>query len=159
MTPFSPTSPELTLPSLTLPSTSGPLTLSAPRAGLLILYFYPKDATPGCTNEALQFAALFPEFKKRRVTIWGVSRDALVSHQKFKEKQMLPFELLADTDETLCRHFDVIKPKTLYGKTVRGIERSTFVIDRQGHVLNAWRKVKVEGHAQEVLNWIDQHPI
>ena len=120
----------------------------------VVLYFYPKDSTPGCTTEAQQFRDLFPAFTQAGCVIAGVSRDSLPSHDNFKSKQDLPFELLADTEETLCQQFSVIKDKKLYGKPVRGIERSTFVIDRTGTLRREWRGVKADGHAQEVLDYV-----
>ena len=120
----------------------------------LILYFYPKDNTPGCTTEAMQFRDLHADFVKAGCVIAGVSRDSLRSHENFKAKQELPFDLLSDTEEKLCTQFSVIKDKKLYGKPVRGIERSTFVIDRNGVLRREWRGVKAQGHAQEVLDFI-----
>lgn len=121
---------------------------------ITVLYFYPKDSTPGCTTEAQQFRDLHPEFVAAGCVIAGVSRDSLRSHENFKAKQGLPFDLLSDADEQLCARFGVIKDKKLYGKPVRGIERSTFVIDRGGVQRHEWRGVKAEGHAQEVLDFI-----
>ncbi len=120
----------------------------------LVLYFYPKDSTPGCTTEAQQFRDLYPDFLAADCEIIGVSRDSLRSHENFKAKQNLPFALVSDADEALCSLFSVIKDKKLYGKTVRGIERSTFVLDRSGTILREWRGVKVPGHAQEVLDFV-----
>lgn len=119
-----------------------------------VLYFYPKDNTPGCTNEGMQFRDLHAKFVKAGCAIYGVSRDSLKSHENFKSKLGFPFELLSDPDEIACKAFDVIKMKNLYGKKVRGIERSTFAIDAQGVVRREWRGVKVPGHAQEVLEFI-----
>ena len=119
-----------------------------------VLYFYPKDNTPGCTAEGMQFRDLSPQFKKLGCAIYGVSRDSIKSHENFKAKLSFPFELLSDTEEEACKAFDVIKMKNMYGKKVRGIERSTFVIDAKGIVRNEWRGVKVPGHAQEVLDFI-----
>ncbi|HVI59227.1 MAG TPA: peroxiredoxin [Luteimonas sp.] len=118
----------------------------------LVLYFYPKDSTPGCTTEGLDFNALLPKFRKLDATVVGVSRDSLRSHQNFCAKQGFRFELASDADEALCRAFDVIHEKTMYGRTVLGIERSTFLVDPEGRVAAAWRKVKVPGHAQAVLD-------
>jgi thioredoxin-dependent peroxiredoxin len=120
----------------------------------VVLYFYPKDNTPGCTTEGLQFRDLHAQFKKLGCTIYGVSRDSLKSHENFKSKMGFPFELLCDAEEVACQAFGVIKMKNMYGKKVRGIERSTFVIDAQGLVRREWRGVKVPGHAQEVLEFI-----
>lgn len=139
----------------TLPATGGHVfNLAALRGTLLVLYFYPKDSTPGCTSEAQQFRDLYREFVAAGCSVFGVSRDSLRSHENFKAKQGLPFELLSDGDEALCRQFDVIRTKKLYGKEVRGIERSTFVIDRDGVLRREWRGVKVPGHAQEVLDYV-----
>ncbi len=117
----------------------------------VVIYFYPKDATPGCTQEGLDFKALHAKFKRANTVIFGVSRDSVASHERFKEKQGFPFELLSDPDEALCKKFDVIKEKNMYGKKHMGIERSTFLIDADGKLRNEWRKVKVKGHAEEVL--------
>lgn len=122
------------------------------RGHCYILYFYPRDDTPGCTLEGAQFRDLYAEFKKARVMVFGVSRDSLVSHEKFKAKMNFPFELLSDQDESLCRLFGVIKEKNMYGKKVMGIERSTFLMGPNNNIVREWRGVKVEGHAAEVLN-------
>jgi peroxiredoxin Q/BCP len=144
-----------TIPEFQLPATGGqPFSLAAVRGKTLILYFYPKDSTPGCTTEAQQFRDLHEEFLQAGCVIAGVSRDSVKSHENFKAKQNLPFELISDADETLCTQFAVIKEKKLYGKLVRGIERSTFVIDGQGVLRREWRGVKAPGHAQEVLDFI-----
>ena len=116
-----------------------------------VLYFYPKDDTPGCTIEGKDFRDRYADFGKLGVRIVGVSRDSLASHAKFQGKYELPFELLSDPDETLCKQFDVIKNKNMYGKKVRGIERSTFLVDAAGVLRAEWRKVKVDGHVAEVL--------
>ena len=138
-----------------LPATGGlSFRLSANAGKSVVLYFYPKDSTPGCTTEAQQFRDLHPEFAAAGVVVVGVSRDSLRAHENFKAKQQLPFELLSDADETLCDAFAVIKQKKLYGKEVRGIERSTFVIDAAGALRREWRGVKVPGHAQEVLDFV-----
>jgi peroxiredoxin Q/BCP len=118
----------------------------------LVLYFYPKDDTPGCTDEGRQFAALAEQFAARRCSIFGVSRDTVASHERFKAKFSFPFELLSDPDEIACALFGVIKMKNMYGKQVRGIERSTFLIDAEGHLRREWRGVKVPGHGQAVLD-------
>lgn len=142
----------LAVPDFSLPATGGrTFRLSELRGQPLVIYFYPKDSTPGCTNEAGQFRDLHGEFVKAGGSVWGVSRDSLKSHENFKAKLGLPFELLCDADELACGLFDVIKMKTLYGKPVRGIERSTFLIDRQGRLAREWRGVKVDGHAAAVL--------
>lgn len=117
----------------------------------VVLYFYPKDATPGCTTEGRDFRDLYARFRRQNTRIFGVSRDSVASHEKFKAKQEFPFELLSDPDEDLCRQFDVIKEKSLYGRKFMGIERSTFLIDADGKLRKEWRKVKVKGHAEEVL--------
>lgn len=142
------------VPDFSANTTAGLFTFSAsnPRSGKsLVLYFYPKDATPGCTTEAMQFRDRYPEFQKLGCTIIGISRDSLKAHLNFKSKLGLPFELLADTDESVCRLFDVIKTKNMYGKQVQGIERSTFLVDSAAVVRGEWRKVKADGHADEVL--------
>ena len=137
------------------PATGGkPFRLSDQKGKIVVLYFYPKNSTPGCTTEAQQFRDLFPAFTQAGCVIAGVSRDSLRSHDNFKSKQDLPFELLADTEETLCQQFSVIKDKKLYGKPVRGIERSTFVIDRTGILRREWRGVKADGHAKDVLDYV-----
>ena len=141
------------IPHFSLPSTTDqPFQLSDYLdQQALVIYFYPKDNTPGCTTEGQDFRNLYPQFKALNVEIVGVSRDSVTSHSKFKTKLNLPFALLSDTDETICKLFDVIKLKTLYGKTSLGIERSTFLIDKQGILRQAWRKVAVKDHAQTVL--------
>lgn len=119
------------------------------RGQWLVLYFYPKDATPGCTQEGCDFRDYFTTFQN--TTIFGISRDSLQSHERFKNNQHYPFDLIADTNEVLCKAFDVIKMKNMYGKQVRGIERSTFIVDPKGIVRHVWRKVSVKGHVQDVL--------
>ena len=116
-----------------------------------VLYFYPKDNTPGCTQEGEDFRDLYKKFKRLNTEIFGVSRDSLKSHEGFKEKYKYPFELISDSEEKLCNLFDVIKEKNMYGKKYMGIERSTFLIDKNGKLCFEWRKVKVNGHAEEVL--------
>ena len=118
----------------------------------LVLYFYPKDSTPGCTTEGLDFNALLPRFKRAGAQVFGVSRDSLKSHDNFCAKQGFKFPLISDSDEALCSAFDVIKMKNMYGKQVRGIERSTFLISPDGTLVQEWRKVKVAGHADAVLD-------
>lgn len=120
----------------------------------VVLYFYPRDNTPGCTQEGQDFRDQYNKFKRNKAVVFGISRDSIASHQRFKEKQGFPFELLSDTDETLCKLYDVIKEKNMYGKKVMGIERSTFVIDQEGILRAEWRKVKVKGHIDEVLQCI-----
>ena len=143
------------VPDFSLPATSGQtFTLAAQAGQVVVVYFYPKDSTPGCTTEAQQFRDLHGEFAAAGAVILGVSRDSLKSHENFKAKQALPFELGADTDEAVCTLFAVMKLKNMYGKQVRGVERSTFVIDRSGVLRREWRGVKVPGHAQEVLDFV-----
>lgn len=138
-----------------LPSTGGKeFRLSAIRSKLLVLYFYPKDNTPGCTAEGAQFRDLHPQFEKTGCTVAGVSRDSIKSHENFKAKMGFPFELLSDEEEKVCGLFGVMKMKNMYGRKVRGIERSTFVIDRDRVIRREWRGVKVPGHAQEVLDFV-----
>ena len=138
-----------------VPATSGlTFSLSAVHGRHLVLYFYPKDNTPGCTTQAQQFRDLYPEFLAANCVVIGVSRDSLKSHENFKTKFTLPFELVADTDEVLCLLFGVMKQKMMYGKQVRGIERSTFVFDKVGAVRQEWRGVKVAEHAAQVLSFI-----
>jgi len=125
--------------------------LKALRGKKVVLYFYPKDSTPGCTTEGQAFRDLHAKFKRQNTIILGVSRDSISSHEKFREKQGFPFDLLSDPDEALCKQFDVIKEKSLYGRKFMGIERSTFLIDADGKLRQEWRKVRVKGHADEVL--------
>ncbi|ABA49959.1 peroxiredoxin [Burkholderia pseudomallei] len=140
------------VPDFTAPATGGEFSLSGIKGKKLVLYFYPKDNTPGCTTEGLQFRDLYPKFKKAGAEIVGVSRDSLRSHENFKAKLELPFPLISDPDETLCALFGVMKLKKMYGKEVRGIERSTFLIDGAGMLRHAWRGVKVPGHVDDVLS-------
>lgn len=141
-----------------LPAFSGEATGGSPigskdlRGQKYVLYFYPRDNTPGCTVESNDFKDLHANFRRRKVRVIGISRDTLKSHDKFKDKFGFPFELIADPDEEICNLFGVMKDKNMYGKKVRGIERSTFLVDEKGVLLREWRKVKVEGHAQEVLD-------
>ena len=136
----------------TVPTTAGEdFNLSDARGKALVLYFYPKDATSGCTVEAQEFRDLSASFKRAGAVVLGISRDSLKSHAKFREKEALPFHLLSDADEAVCKLFDVIREKSLYGRKYLGIERSTFLIDDKGVLRHEWRKVKVAGHAQEVL--------
>lgn len=129
--------------------------LSDYKGKLIVLYFYPRDNTPGCTSQGLDFTAKHDEFIELNTEIFGISRDTVASHQKFKEKQGYTFPLLSDKDEVACGIFNVMKDKNMYGKKVRGIERSTFLIDETGKLIHEWRKVKVEGHVAEVLEYID----
>ncbi len=138
-----------------LPATGGrTFTLSGARDKHLVVYFYPKDNTPGCSTEAQQFRDLYAEFRKADCEVIGISRDSLKSHENFTAKFALPFTLLSDADETVCKQFGVIKLKNMYGKQVRGIERSTFVFDKGGVLRREWRSLKADGHAQEVLDFI-----
>ena len=120
----------------------------------VVLYFYPRDNTPGCTTEGQDFRDHIAKFRRRKTVVLGVSRDSLASHEKFKAKFDFPFELIADPDEELCNRFEVMKDKNMYGKKVRGIERSTFLIDDKGKLRQEWRKVKVPGHVEAVLEAI-----
>ncbi|WP_374510236.1 peroxiredoxin [Niveibacterium sp.] len=145
----------LAAPDFSLPATGGKtISLGDLSGRTVVLYFYPKDNTPGCTAEGEQFRDLHDEFAKRNVTVLGVSRDSIKSHENFKSKKEFPFDLLSDPDETLCEAFGVMKLKNMYGKQVRGIERSTFVINAKGEICREWRGVKVPGHAQEVLDFV-----
>ena len=140
------------LPAFSLSSTDGTVFRSgAARGEALVLYFYPKDATSGCTTEALAFRDLHGKFRRAGARVLGISRDSIASHEKFRVKQALPFHLLSDADETACRLFDVIREKNMYGRKVLGIERSSFLVDAKGVLRREWRKVKVAGHAEEVL--------
>ncbi len=140
------------VPEFRAMATSGKdVLLSALKGYKVVLYFYPKDNTPGCTQEGQDFTALYAEFKAAKTCVFGVSRDSLACHERFKSEYQFPFELLTDTDESLCKLFDVIKQKNMYGKQVMGVERSTFLIDANGILIQAWRGVKVPGHAADVL--------
>ncbi len=140
------------LPDFTAQATSGQtVTLSELAGKNVVIYFYPKDNTPGCTTEGQDFRDLYAEFQAADTEVFGVSRDSLRTHENFRAKQSFPFELISDPDESLCRLFDVIRQKQLYGKQYEGIERSTFLIDRTGVLRREWRKVKVPGHVAEVL--------
>ncbi|AHE68310.1 peroxiredoxin [Legionella oakridgensis] len=141
------------LPSCPIKATSSlQANLSDYHGQWLILYFYPKDSTPGCTIEGQDFRDQYQAFQSLNAIIFGISRDSLKSHEQFKTKQAFPFELISDTEETLCQAFDVIKMKSMYGKQVRGIERSTFLFDPTGKLCHIWRGVKVKGHVDDVLN-------
>ena len=143
------------IPNFSLPATSGQtFTLNEQSGKIVIIYFYPKDSTPGCTTEAQQFRDLHEQFVTVDAVLLGISRDSVKSHENFKAKQSLPFELGSDGDEAVCTLFGVMKMKNMYGKQVRGIERSTFVIDKSGVLRREWRGVKVPGHAQEVLDFV-----
>lgn len=142
------------VPDFKAAATGGDVQLSALRGHKVVLYFYPKDNTPGCTSESADFRDMHPRFVKAGAVVYGISRDSLKSHAGFKAKLELPFELISDPDEALCALFDVIKMKSMYGKQVRGIERSTFVLDADGKLAREWRPVKVPGHAAEVLEFV-----
>ena len=136
----------------TLPSTAGTdFRLRSARGQWVVLYFYPKDSTPGCTTESAAFRDLHAQFTAAGAMVLGISRDSLASHAKFRLSLGLPFDLLSDSDEVVCKLFDVIREKNMYGKKVMGIERSTFLIDAKGVLRHQWRKVKVPGHAEQVL--------
>ena len=138
-----------------LPATSGhTFKLSDYLGKTLVIYFYPKDSTPGCTTQGMQFRDFYSEFQAANAEIVGISRDSLKSHENFKAKFSFPFELLADTEELACGIFAVIKMKNMYGKQVRGVERSTFVIDKNGNLIQEWRGVKVDGHVPQVLDFV-----
>lgn len=140
------------LPAVTLLDDSGAKVKTTELlGGPLVLYFYPKDDTPGCTSEASQFRDLYPQFQKKGARIVGVSRDSVESHQKFKKRYSIPFALLSDVDSKLCDAFGVIVEKSMYGKKVKGIARSTFLIDGDGKIVKTWPKVNVDVHADEVL--------
>jgi peroxiredoxin Q/BCP len=146
------------VPLLKLPGTSDlQFNLSDYKGRFLVIYFYPKDATPGCTTQGVDFRDAYKKFQALDTEIFGISRDTLKSHENFKAKFTFPFELLSDEEEKACELFGVIKMKNMYGKQVRGIERSTFVIDPDGKLIQAWRGVKVESHVKEVLQFIKQH--
>lgn len=142
-------------PEFEAPATGGRIfKLSQLRGRTLVLYFYPKDNTPGCTTQGQDFRELYPLFQALDCEVFGVSRDSLKSHENFKAKLELPFELLSDPEEQACELFGVMKLKNLYGKQARGVERSTFVIDSQGRLVHEWRGVKVPQHAQQVLEFV-----
>ena len=143
------------LPAISLPATGGQtIDLGALKGQVLVLYFYPKDNTPGCTTEGQNFRDLTPDFQAAGARILGVSRDSVRKHENFKAKHEFPFDLLADEDESLCQALDVIKEKKLYGRTYLGVDRSTFVFDAAGRLCREWRGVKVKGHAVEVLEFV-----
>ena len=122
--------------------------------GFIVLYFYPKDNTPGCTQEGIDFSTNYRKFKNLNTEIIGISKDNIKSHENFKKKYKYKFDLISDEDEKICKMFDVIKEKNMYGKKYMGIERSTFIVDKKGKLLKEWRKVKVKGHVEEVLKFI-----
>ena len=145
----------MTVPDFSADMTGGkPFQLSAYQGKNLVIYFYPKDNTPGCTTESMQFRDLHAEFAAANTEIFGISRDNLRSHEGFKAKLELPFELISDGDERVCTMFDVMVMKSMYGKKVRGVERSTFLIDASGKIMKEWRGVKVPGHVDEVLEFV-----
>ncbi len=140
------------VPALRLPQSDGSEWRLGDHAGeKVVLYFYPKDMTPGCTLEGQDFRDLHAAFRRAKTAVFGISRDSCASHVKFRERERFPFELLSDADGKACRLFDVIREKNMYGRKVLGIERSTFLIDAAGRLAREWRKVKVTGHAEEVL--------
>jgi peroxiredoxin Q/BCP len=138
-------------PQFTLEGTGGSWSLSDGAGGTVVIYFYPRDNTPGCTQEGEDFTAAYAQFKKAKTLIFGISADSLAAHEKFKQKMAFPFELLSDPDQKVCKLYDVIQEKSMYGKKFMGIERSTFLIDGKGVLRHIWRKVKVNGHAAAVL--------
>ena len=138
-------------PAFNLEGTGGAFALGR-AGGAVVIYFYPRDNTPGCTQEGADFAASYAAFEKCKVQIVGISPDSVKSHEKFKQKMRFPFELLSDPDRTVCKLYDVIQEKSMYGKKYMGVERSTFLIDAKGVLREEWRKVKVNGHAEAVLN-------
>ncbi len=146
--------------NLTVPDFSAAMTgnqtfkLSDYKGKTVVLYFYPKDNTPGCTTESMQFRDLHTQFRQANAEVFGISRDSIRSHEGFKAKLEMPFELISDPDESVCIMFDVMKMKNMYGKKVRGVERSTFVIDGGGKLVKEWRGVKVPGHVDEVLEFV-----
>lgn len=142
---------DLPAPEFTAPATGGSFTLAALRGKQVVLFFYPKDNTPGCTTESLAFRDLAPQFEAAGAVIVGISRDSVKSHDNFKAKLELPFVLVSDSDEQVCTAYNVIKMKKMYGKEVRGIERTTFLIDPLGVLRKEWRGVKVPGHVDDVL--------
>ncbi|GGF53793.1 peroxiredoxin Q/BCP [Mameliella alba] len=140
-----------TAPDFTLPSTSGEVSLSALKGAPVVLFFYPRDDTSGCTKENEAFTALLPEFEKLGVKVFGVSKDSIASHEKFMAKKALTVPLISDEGSDMCENYGVWKEKKMYGKTFMGIERSTFLVDAEGRIAQEWRKVKVPGHAEAVL--------
>ena len=144
------------VPDFSLDSTAGAFQLSEQLGRFVVLYFYPRDNTPGCTQEGIDFQAQRARFTRAGARIFGISRDTMKAHQRFKEKQGFSFDLLADPDEKICKLFDVMKTKTMFGAKVRGIQRSTFLIDDRGVLRREWRKVKVLGHVDEVLQAVKE---
>ncbi|HCY63752.1 MAG TPA: peroxiredoxin [Oxalobacteraceae bacterium] len=151
----SPSALNASVPEFSAPMTGDKtFTLSDYRGKTVVLYFYPKDNTPGCTTESMRFRDLHPQFQAAKTEIFGISRDSLRSHENFKAKLEMPFELISDPDEAVCSLFKVMKQKMMYGKQVRGIERSTFVIDANGKLVKEWRGVRVPEHVDEVLEYV-----
>lgn len=147
--------PTTEVADFTLPATDGAnFQLHATRGKSLVIFFYPKDNTPGCTTESQQFRDLYEEFRKANCEVVGISRDSIKSHENFKAKFSLPYALLSDSEEKVCEQFAVMKLKNMYGKQVRGIERSTFVLDAAGKLVKEWRGLKADGHAQQVLDFV-----
>ena len=138
-------------PPFTLEGTGGRWSLADAAGGNVVIYFYPRDNTPGCTQEGVSFSGTQPQFKKLKTMIVGISPDSLQSHEKFKQKMNFTFELLSDPDQKVCKLYDVIQEKSMYGKKYMGVERSTFLVDAKGALRQEWRKVKVNGHADAVL--------
>ncbi|BDT60342.1 MAG: peroxiredoxin [Janthinobacterium lividum] len=148
-----------TIDNFSAPMTGGQtFELAGRPAKYTVLYFYPKDNTPGCTTESIAFREAYPAFQAAQAEIYGISRDSLRSHENFKGKLGLPFELISDPEEAVCSQFGVMKMKNMYGKQVRGIERSTFIIDAQGRLVKEWRGVKVNDHVAEVLEFLKSQP-
>lgn len=147
--------PTTEVADFSLPATDGgSFQLHAARGKSLVIFFYPKDNTPGCTTESQQFRDLYVDFKKAGCEIVGISRDSMKSHENFKARFSLPYALLSDSDEKVCEQFGVMKMKNMYGKQARGIERSTFVLDATGMIVKEWRGLKADGHAQQVLDFV-----
>jgi peroxiredoxin Q/BCP len=145
------------VPDFALPATGGQtISLADYKGKNVVVYFYPKDSTPGCTTEGQDFRDRIGRFQRRNTVVLGISRDSVKSHENFKMKQAFPFELLSDTDETVCRLFDVIREKNMYGRRVMGLERSTFLVDDRGILRREWRKVRVKGHVDEVLEALSE---
>lgn len=138
-------------PQFTLEGTGGKWSPRDGAGGAVVIYFYPRDNTPGCTQESADFASAYPQFEKAECGIFGISADSVETHERFKRKMAFPFQLLSDPEKKVCRLYDVIQEKSMYGKKFMGIERSTFLIDVEGLLRGVWRKVKVNGHAAEVL--------
>lgn len=143
-----------TVPGFEAPSTQGEINSNDWRNRFTVLFFYPRNNTPGCTTESKDFASLYQQFKDLNSEVFGISRDTLKSHENVTKKLSLPYALIADPEETICNLFGVMKQKSMFGKQVKGIERSTFVFDKDGILIKEWRKIKVPGHAQEVLSYI-----